>query len=188
MLRPEALDPETQRPIRRTEFDRMVELGLFEDERVELLEGVIVTMSPQGPEHADVVAELTELLVRALSGRARVRPQSAYAASETSEPEPDIAVVPPGRHRKAHPDAAFLIVEVAKTSRKKDRDVKPQIYAAAGVEEYWVVDLVDEVIVVHRDPAADGFRAITTHSRGQDVVMSRFPDVRIAVDQLLGDE
>lgn len=166
----------------------MVELGLFEDERVELLEGMIVTMSPQGPDHADVVAELTEILVGALAGRARVRPQSAYAASETSEPEPDIAVVPPGRHRKAHPDTAYLVVEVARTSRKKDREVKPQIYAAAGVEEYWVVDLVDEEIVVHRDPDGEAFRIVTTSARGEEVAMSRFSDVRIAVDRILGDK
>jgi Uma2 family endonuclease len=188
MLRLDALAPETPRPIRRTEFERMVELGLFEDEGVELLEGVIVTMSPQGPDQADVVTELTEALVGALAGRARVRPQSAYAASETSEPEPDIAVVPPGRHGKAHPDTAYLIVEVARTSRKKDREIKPQIYAASGVDEYWVVDLVDQTIVVHRDPTGEGFRTVTTHGRGEEVVMARFPDVRLAVDRILGEK
>lgn len=186
MLHPEEIAPETARPIRRDEYERMVELGLFEDEKVELLEGVIVTMSPQGPDHADVIDELLERFVSALRGRARVRVQSSYAASNTSEPEPDLAVVPPRRHGHAHPSEAYLIVEVARTTRKKDRGLKAALYAASGVEEYWVVDLVDEVVVVHRQSDGGEYLAVTTHARGERISIQRFPDVELAVEEIFG--
>src|SRR5688572_7583925 len=97
------IDPHGPRPIRRVEYERMVDLGLFEDDRVELLYGVITTMSPHGPDHDDAIERLSSRLIPSLATRAKVRIQSAFAASEGSEPEPDLAVVPPRDYRQAHP-------------------------------------------------------------------------------------
>jgi hypothetical protein len=91
------------RPIRRQEYDRMVAAGLFDGENVELIRGAIVTTSPIGPDHSFAVQELTALFVHAFAGRAVVQIRSPFAASDDSEPEPDVAVVPPGDYRKAHP-------------------------------------------------------------------------------------
>ncbi|MBX3191389.1 MAG: Uma2 family endonuclease [Labilithrix sp.] len=101
MLDPMQLAPETVRPIARAEYDRMVSLGLFEDdERIELLYGVLVRMPPQDPAHSVVVQILTNRLVLALASRATVRAQLPFAASDDSEPEPDIAVVPNGARER----------------------------------------------------------------------------------------
>lgn len=96
MIDPSLLTPDRLRPLRRVEYDRLVEMGAFEGQRVELLYGMVVAMSPHGPPHDSSIEELNELLVRALAGRARVRIQFAFAASDGSEPEPDVAVVPKG--------------------------------------------------------------------------------------------
>lgn len=115
----------------RAEYDRLVELGVFEGERIELLRGVIVEMSPQSVEHASPIQEATHYLVRLLGDRARVRVQLPFAASDDSEPEPDIAVVPPGAYADAHPSVAWLIIEVATPSLATDRD-KGGVYALAS--------------------------------------------------------
>src|SRR5262245_36998247 len=109
----ELLAPQGLRPITRAEYDRMIDLGIFdEDERIELLHGMLVAMSPQGQRHAYVIRVLTELLVPALLGRAQVRIQLPLAASDDSEPEPDVSVVPVGDYLDDHPQGAHLVVEV----------------------------------------------------------------------------
>jgi Uma2 family endonuclease len=154
VLAPEQIAPERFRPLHRTEYDRMVEMGLFgEDERIELLEGVLVAMSPQKSRPAEAIHRLNERLVPGLAGRARVRIQSPLALSELSEPEPDLAVVPLGDYAHAHPTRALLVIEVADASLSKDKKVKAGIYARAGVPEYWLINLVDDVVLVHRRPA-----------------------------------
>ncbi|MES1209742.1 MAG: Uma2 family endonuclease, partial [Pseudomonadota bacterium] len=112
---------ERLRPLRRAEYDWMVDQGFFQDEKVELLEGIIVEMSPEGPRHAATIERLVRLFVLRLADRAGVRSGSPYAASEISEPEPDLAVVPAGDHDLAHPSEAYLLVEVASSSLAKDR-------------------------------------------------------------------
>ena len=142
------LAPNTTRGLKRVEYDRLVELGAFEDERVELIEGVIVTMSPNYPEHASPVQLLTELLVPVLVGRATVRIQLPVYAVRESEPEPDVAIVPLGTYRDAHPDRAHCLIEVAHTSVSKDRNIKAPLYAASGFTEYWRVNEPEEVVEV----------------------------------------
>jgi Uma2 family endonuclease len=138
----ELIDPEKPRRIARAEFDRMVALGFFESERVELLHGVIITMTPPNdPPHASPVQLLGELLILGLARRATVRIQLPLIATDDSEPEPDIAVVPRGDYNEAHPERAHLVVEVADSSLRKDRLVKGPLYAASGFEEYWVVNV-----------------------------------------------
>jgi Uma2 family endonuclease len=173
------------RPLRRVEYDRLVELGAFADERIELLEGALVEMSPIGPPHSSAVQKLTELLVPALLGRASVRIQQPFAALDTSEPEPDVAVVARGDYDEEHPGRAHLIIEVAESSLERDRDLKRRIYAAAGVSEYWIVNLPGRCIEVHRDAAGGDYRTVTTVAHGESLSPLVFADVRIAVSAVI---
>src|SRR5207249_1079206 len=133
MFDPELVEPEHIRPISRKEYDRMVEVGILdEDERCELLRGAIVTMSPQKWHHAAMVSWLNEQLIRQLDTSYEVRPALPFAADDWSEPEPDIAVTRKDHARREHPSAVFLIIEVAESSLRKDRKIKTGIYAEAG--------------------------------------------------------
>jgi Uma2 family endonuclease len=177
--------PETIRPLRRVEYDRLVLLGTFEGERIELLNGELRRMSPVGPPHASTVDRLMELLVLTLAGRARVRAQSSFAAGELSEPEPDLSVLPRRDYDTSHPFEAHLIVEVSDSSLAHDRGVKAGLYATCGVPEYWIVNLVDRVVEVHREPRAGGYRHISVHTKGARLRLLNFPDVEIGVDEFL---
>jgi Uma2 family endonuclease len=177
--------PDELRPIRRVEYEQMAQMGIFDDERVELLYGTVVRMSPTGPRHDSVIQVLTRLLVRALDPRAAVRIQSSFAASDQSEPQPDVAVVPPGAYADAHPREAWLIVEVTESSRKTDRGRKASLYAESSVPEYWVVDLVSDRIEVYTEVAAGEYTRIVPYRKGERVSLLRFPDVSIAVDEIL---
>lgn len=175
---------EALRRMKRSEYDRLVELGVFEGERAELLWGVIVTMSPIGAEHNWAVQELQRLLTLALSEGWRVRGQSSFAASDDSEPEPDITVLRfDPKLRREHPQTAALIIEVASSSLRRDR-AKAQLYAAAGVPEYWIVDLDRRVFEVYTEPFGEGYRTMVTRSAGESIVAVA-PNVRIAVDDVL---
>src|SRR5262249_53858607 len=150
------------RPIRRVEYDRMVELGMFEDERIELLRGVLVQMSPIGSRHSATVDRLTRVLVLALSDRAVVRVQNPFAATDDSEPEPDFAVVPLRDYDDAHPECAHLLVEVSESSLRIDRGVKLGIYAENGVPEYWVVNIAKRCVEVYTEPDGTAYRSLRT--------------------------
>jgi Uma2 family endonuclease len=185
MLEPSLIQPERTRPLKRAEYDRLVELGAFDNERVELLRGTLVAMSPQDPEHTSPIGRLTMLLVPLFVGRALVRVQSPLVAADESEPEPDLAIVPLGDYRKAHPDRAQLVIEVAFSSSKKDRLVKAPLYAESGFPEYWLVDVQGGFIEVHREPTPrDGYRRVTRHGQGESVTALQFPDVAIRVDDV----
>jgi Uma2 family endonuclease len=181
---------ESLRPLRRREYDCLVELGVFDEERVELLDGVLVSMNPQGAEHAEVTGFLAERLTVALSGRARVRAHSPLSLSDESEPEPDIAVVPAGDYARAHPTRALLLVEVADSSLRKDRELKALLYAATGVPEYWLVDLVARVVHVHRAPQLSSasvprYADVVALSAGATLSPLAFPDVTVDVGSVL---
>jgi Uma2 family endonuclease len=136
-------------------YHQMGEAGIFrEDEHVELLQGKLVAREPQGGDHGSMIQYLTRLLVRGVGDAYDVRAQLSLALGPLSEPEPDFAVVP-ARMRGAareHPRTAILIVEVARTSLRIDRGVKAALYARAGVPDYWIINLRDSVVEVHRDP------------------------------------
>lgn len=174
-----------RRTFSRAEFDKMVELGFFHGERVELLYGVLVTMTI-GPAHADLVMVLSDLLTEALRSRAYVRTQSPLAASDSSEPEPDIAIVPRTRYRSDHPSRALLVIEVADSTLEKDRQIKARLYAEMAIPEYWVVDVEGEAIEVFTQPSKGRYRKSQKHGRGKTLAPSAFPDVRVAVDDLFG--
>jgi len=180
-----ALGPERIRPLRRDEYDRLVAAGCFEDEKIELLDGVLVEMSPQGVGHAYAIQQLIMLLVPALVGRAVVRPQSPLAVSDDSEPEPDLAILPSGDYSRQHPTHALLVIEVAESSLRKDRRLKAALYARAGIPEYWIVNLADGLIEVHRASRDGAYSQVTTHRPGETIGPQAFEDVRVPVADIV---
>src|SRR5262249_17352225 len=149
--------------------------GFFRDEKVELLYGRIIAMPAHGRPHAYAIRRLTELLSGALAGRALVQIQLPFAALDDSEPEPDVAVIPSGDYLDAHPSEAHLIIEVSDSSLADDR-VKGTIYAKAGVQEYWIVNLVDGVIERYSGLDRGEYRETSRHPLGATLVVPKFPD------------
>lgn len=146
-----------------SEFYQMADAGIFsEDDRVELLAGEIVEMSPIGSRHASCVDRLARSLHQQAGSSLIVRTQSPIRLDDHSEPQPDIAVIRfrEDFYRDAHPGPAdvLLIVEVADTSVDVDRGVKGPLYARAGIPEVWVVDLSDRFVDVYQDPYRDAYR------------------------------
>jgi Uma2 family endonuclease len=176
---------EPTRPLKRIEYERLAAEGFFEDEKVELLFGAVVPMTPIDPSHSHATTRVSEMLMRALGQRAYVRAQQPLAASDISEPEPDIAVVPRVEMWSEHPARAFLIVEVARTSLRRDKGPKSLLYGLADVNEYWIINLVDDVVEVYRDRHNGEWRQRTTHQRGDTIAMLAFPDVQIAISEIL---
>ena len=172
------------RRIKRAEYDRLAALGFFEGERVELIQGTVIEMAPIGPPHSEIVNVLMERLVGGLAGAARVRVQQPFLAADDSEPEPDVAVVAPGSYASAHPDRAFLIIEVAESSLKYDRETKGILYALSGVPEYWVVDVVGQRVEVFTDPSEDGYRKTARVDLTGVLRVEAFPNLVITVDAL----
>ncbi len=151
-------------------FDLVRRGVLGEDDRVELLDGVVVAEPPSDPPHAAAVEHVASALRIATSGRAAVHTQAPFIASAWSAPEPEVAVVP-GTHAdywNRHPIEAFLVVEVAGSSLPQDRLSKSRIYAGAGVPEYWIVNLRQGRVEIHRQPDV-ARRLFSTHdSLGRD--------------------
>ncbi|MCC7534572.1 MAG: Uma2 family endonuclease [Deltaproteobacteria bacterium] len=167
------------RRLRRTDYDRLIESGAFDHERVELVRGVIVEMAPHGPIHAALIQRLSHLLLPPLLSRALVRVQLPLLGPDESEPEPDLAVVPLGDYLGAHPSAAHCVIEVADTTLAYDRETKGPLYAAMGVAEYWIVNVRGDRIDVYREPSDDGYAVAQPHRRGQRIGLLAFPDVTI---------
>ncbi|MDP9442171.1 MAG: Uma2 family endonuclease [Actinomycetota bacterium] len=166
----------------------MAEAGVFgEDDRVELVEGEVIDMSPIGSRHAACVDRFNRLLVPALAVRAIVRVQSPVRLDDLSEPQPDLAVLRPRPdfYAGAHPgpDDVVVVVEVADTTSGWDRRVKVPLYGRAGVAEAWVVDLAEQVVYVFRGPGRDGYGEEVRLGRGERLEAL---DVTFGVDEILG--
>ena len=173
------------------EFHAMARAGIFgDDNRVELIEGEIIHMAAIGSRHQAIVDRCNRLLVARLGERAIVRIQGPVRLANITEPQPDIQLLAPRDdfYAAAHPvqAEALLVIEVADTTLRFDRDEKALIYARRGVGELWVVDVNGDCILVMGDPAAEGYRNVTTVSRGETLCPARFPDVIITVEELLG--
>jgi Uma2 family endonuclease len=146
-----AAEPTTRR-FTRDEYHRMAEMGMFDGQRVELIHGEIITMSPQNNPHALTVAIITGWLVRGLGENFTVRCQLPVVASDDTEPEPDFAVLAGSpESQREHPTTALLMIEVADSSVTHDRR-KGDIYASRGVQDYWIVNLRDRQLEVYRNP------------------------------------
>lgn len=176
------------------QYEQMVGAGVFERpigrQRVELLEGTIVQMTPINYAHAIIVDELAEWAFDSFAReRFRVRVQNPLLlAASQSLPEPDVAIVQRGGWGGRHPQPQHvcLVIEVADASLAYDLGAKPRVYAAAGIEEYWVVDLASRVIHVHRDPTTSGYRAILKCAGSQETAPLVCANARIAPARLFG--
>jgi len=173
----------------------MIDAGvLTPDDHVELIDGEIVTKTPQKSRHATAVCLAESVLRHAFCELVHVRTQSPLALDAVSEPEPDVAVVSgsPRDYRDAHPSTALLVVEVADASLLFDRTTKASLYARAGIPEYWLLNLVDEVLEVHRNPQrsadappASRYASVERYGRRDRVAPLARPERFIAVEDLL---
>ena len=173
------------------EYHRMAEVGLLhEDSRVELIDGEIVDMSPIGHRHAVRVAYLSQLFPERLGRLAFVWAQNPIHLFGHAEPQPDVALLRPRADFYAgkRPDAGdvLLVIEVADSSLEYDRRVKAPLYARHGIAEYWLVNLVEGHVAVYRDPAPNGYRSVHIARPGEELHPLAFPDLVLAVDEILG--
>ena len=172
----------------REAYDRAVEAGVFgPDDRLELIDGQLLAMTPQGSRHAAIVDLTGDVLREVFGADHRVRMQCPLVAGDDSEPEPDLAVVP-GRARDyldAHPTGALLVVEVSDDSLRRDRLIKQRLYARHGIPEYWILALPDACLEVYRDPAASGYRTVLMRRAGETIAPLAKPSAAIAVGDLL---
>lgn len=180
-----------RRPFTRNDYYRMADAGILtEDDRVELLDGEIVQMTPISTPHASIVDRLTSLFVRRFGDRAIVRVQNPIVLNDLSEPQPDLTLLKPRAdfYRREHPRPrdVLLVVEVIGSKKDYDRAVKLPLYARAGIREVWLVDLLAEAIEAHCKPALRGYRETTVLGRGRVVAAGAFPRVRFRVNEILG--
>lgn len=170
----------------RAAYHQLSDAGAFDGKKVQLIDGVIVTMNSMGPPHAFVVGKLNQLLSIQLGDSRIIRVGLPLALSERSEPEPDLAVVSekdtdPGAD---HPSTSPLIIEVSDSSRTFDLGLKADLYAAARLPEYWVVDLKNAKIVVHLEPKKGRYQRVHRFGRGKAVTSTIAPRVTIKVNDL----
>ncbi|RUS94168.1 hypothetical protein DSM106972_094270 [Dulcicalothrix desertica PCC 7102] len=171
------------------DYHLMIQVGLLKDRHVELLNGEIVEMPPEGPEHAQLSTDAGDYLRPLLGEKAIVRSAKPITIPATgSEPEPDVAIVQPlrtlYRTRHPYPENVFLIIEYSNTSLSKDLDPKKKAYAVAGILEYWVVDLQNHVLKVFRNPVNRSYTDEITLVDGEISPVS-FPEIKISVKGLL---
>lgn len=172
------------------DYYRMAEAGVFKpEERVELIRGAVVQMHAIGNRHARCVNRLNVILVLAFANHAEIHVCNPVRLDETSEPQPDFALLRIGPEpRASHPSPAevFVAIEVSDTSIRYDRNVKAPLYAESGIPEYWLIDLESETIEVRRKPNKSGYEELQTLRRGDQLRCSAFPDTPLDVAAILG--
>lgn len=175
----------------REEYVRLVEAGVFEGRRVELVDGVVYEkMTPQQSPHASAIRRSLRALLEIFSlDQYAVDVQLPLDLSSRDMPEPDLAVVPRDEtgYYASHPTGAVLVVEVADTSLRHDRK-KGRTYAKAGIQDYWLLNLTRNVLEVYRDPVGDAYCTRRILRRGERIAPLARLDAPIAVDDLLGPE
>jgi Uma2 family endonuclease len=184
-------DPGQIRRLDVDDYHRMIDAGVLgEDDRVELLEGLLISGQTPTPAEAAAITAINTRFVRAAPDTLVVRCQLPLTVGDATEPEPDVAVASApdasGRHR--HPRSALLVVEVAHTSLRIDRVLKTRLYAAAAIPEYWIVDVTRRAVEIYRDPdaAAGVYRTMTTASGDDELTTSTLPGLRVRVGEILG--
>ena len=173
------------------DYERMVMAGILgERDRVELIRGKIMDMAPIGQGHGGMVNAFTRALVLACEGKAIVSVQNSIRLDRWSVPQPDFAVF---RYRadfylegtRPTPADALLLVEVADSPLRYDREVKLPLYAGAGIPEYWIVDLQQRVVDAYWRPEGDGYAETATHRGGDQVALSAAPEIVVTTPVVL---
>lgn len=180
----------THRRFNVEEYHRLAEVGILgEDDRVELIEGALLEMSPIGSRHAGIVTKLHRLLERRVGDAAIVWEQNPIILGDGSEPQPDLVLLQPRAdfYTGAHPRAAdvLLVVEVADTSLTYDREVKLPLYARHGIPEAWLVDLRADRVELHQLPAAEGYQRILRPGRPGVLPLPGLPGLAVDLEALL---
>ena len=173
------------------EYERMVEIGILtRQDHVELIHGEIVEMTPISQAHFAAVTALNALFVERLGRRAVVGPSGSLRASPHSMPEPDLMLLVPRadfyREAPIRPEDVLLVIEVADTSLRYDREVKVPLYASAGVREYWIVDIAGHRVEIYRGPAAARYLRVGHAGPGMPFAPEAFPDAVLTVADILG--
>ena len=171
------------------QFHQMAESGILsENDRLELIRGEMIDMSPIGRRHAGCVNRLVNLLIQLLGKQIVLAPQNPVELDETSEPQPDIALLKPRPdfYRNSHPqpEDIFLLIEVADTTIKYDREVKIPLYAEANIPEVWLIDVNQEVIEVYRNPIQGVYQDVQKLVKNQVLSILAFPNVHINVSEI----
>ncbi|MGB7441811.1 MAG: Uma2 family endonuclease [Coleofasciculaceae cyanobacterium] len=171
------------------DYHRMIEVGLLESRHVELLNGEIIEMPPEGEPHAYFRTEASYYLKELLGTRVKIREAAPITIpGSSSEPEPDIAIVQPlGREYLEHhpyPENIFWLIEFSNTSLGKDLDIKRKAYATASIPEYWVMNLKTRQLKVFRDPVNGDYEEEETLTTGE-ICPKALPDVVVSVKRLL---
>jgi Uma2 family endonuclease len=168
----------------RSEYHAMARTGMFEDKRVELLEGEVLDMSPQNEPHVSVVSALNRFLNNCLPENFQVRCQAPLGVGIESEPEPDFAVTERSAMGADHPETALLVIEVSDTTLGRDRR-KASVYAAAGVQEYWIINIASRAIEQHTQPGANGYAKVLVRRDSDAIACQSLPLPAKAVRELL---
>jgi Uma2 family endonuclease len=173
------------------DFLRLAEVGfLADDERVELIRGEIIEMSPISEGHASTVMRLVSLLSRMFGQRALLSVQNPVQLDDATLPQPDVALLRPRDdfygQRHPGPEDTLLLIEVSDTTLTYDRRVKTALYSAAGVMEYWIINLQKRQIEVYREPQSEGYRTMTRYAPGEMLSPLAFPDINLKVDEIIG--
>jgi Uma2 family endonuclease len=174
------------------DYHRMVDAGILcENDRVELIDGEVVAMTPVGPRHNACVDRANKAFLIAVGDTAIIRTQGSVRLNDFTEPEPDIVLLRPRAdfYGSAHPGPPdiLLIVEIAESSLSYDVSVKARLYAETGVSEYWLADLGNGVLRCYADPAHDGYRKMREFHRGARVTPWLLPNVLLRVEDLIGE-
>jgi len=172
------------------DYERMEQTGILsEDDRVELIDGEVVVMSPIGLPHLACVDRMTRVLVLKLREHAIVRVQGSVVLDLYDAPQPDVALLRPKADfylsGHANPTDILLLIEVADSSLAYDHEVKAPLYASKGVAEYWLVDLNHEVITCYSDPSGGTYQIVTPHRRGESMAPRLLPDCALEINELL---
>lgn len=188
----ETMDPclegESFRRFTQREYRDLVNQGWFEDEPIELLRGMLVTMTPQGRDHWPVSSVLMHVLARALPiDRYGIAAHSGFAATPDSEPEPDVQVFDRTKYPRSIPSEALLIIEVSRSSLRRDRNIKRPIYAENGVPEYWIVVLADREVEVYTQPVGGTYTQMTRVTIDGTLRPQFDPTIEIAMTSLPWD-
>ena len=172
----------------RDAFERMAEAGVLPpDARVELIDGELIDMSPQGSRHYTVIQHLSATLKASIPDGVHVRAQGPLDLGERNLPEPDVAVVKGSTQdfAKAHPSSALLVIEVADTTYRFDSTTKLALYARSGIPEYWIVNLNEQQIEVYSDPSGSAYNARRTYSADTSFAPIFAPSARLTAADVL---
>jgi Uma2 family endonuclease len=171
------------------EYEKLNGAGIFtESDRVELLNGEIIVMSPIGYRHAQAVRRLTKFFIKAAGNRYELDPQNPFVLDERSEPQPDIILVDPKLEtlrRHPRPDEIFLVIEVSDSTVRYDREDKRPAYARNGIREYWLLNLEENVLEVYREPAGATYLDARVLAADETIAPLAFPDVQLRVGDFL---